>query len=86
LIGSLVTAMLASSLLAAAAEARGGGHMEGLGNSHIGIRSNAGPSGSPLHHRAMDQSWSGYTTHSDDHSCYYPEEAPKYPPWPPFCS
>jgi hypothetical protein len=82
----LAATILASSLLTVAAEARGGGYMAAAGNNYLGIRGNAGPSGWSLHHGAKGRSWSGGAIHSGDSNCYFPDEASKYPPWPPFCS
>ena len=73
--------LLASCLLAGAAEARGfaGDHMGGFGRSEIGSAERG------LHGHAMNNS-NGYSfRNSLGQSCYYPDEAPKAPPWPPFC-
>jgi Spy/CpxP family protein refolding chaperone len=69
----LAGTLLASSLLASAAEARGGGGGFG-GGVHMG--------GNGMHRVGK------FTpSHNDGYGerCYYPEEAPKAPPWPPFC-
>jgi len=79
----LATALLASSLLTGAAEARGGGgfgggHMGGIGAGDHGFHGHA------MHHLGIRRDsgvYDGYASH-----CYYPDEAPKLPPWPPYCS
>ena len=66
----LATATLVLGMLTAVAEAHGGGRMGGLGASHT-----------------LHQFGPGYRVHnSHGPNCYFPEEFPKYPPWPPFCS
>ncbi len=64
------TATLVLGMLTAVAEAHGGGPMGGLGASHT-----------------LHQLSTGYRVHNGhEPNCYVPEEFPKYPPWPPFCS
>jgi hypothetical protein len=67
----LATAMLALGMLTAVAEARGGDRMGGLGDGQIEFGGHPSLHGSGLHHHPH---------------CYVPDEFPKYPPWPPFCS
>ena len=84
----LATALLASTLLASAAEARGGGgggHMGGFGSGmHMG-----GGFGGGMGHfgggHAMHAFGPRYGGYGYAPSCYYPDEAPKAPPWPPYC-
>ena len=72
--------LLASCLLAGAAEARGfaGGNM-GVGRSEISS------AGRGLQDHAMNNLGGYHFRNSLGQSCYYPDEAPKAPPWPPFC-
>ena len=79
----LVGAVFASNLLTFAAEARGqvviNGDRFGSGSGYIGVRGDK--RGSSLRYRSP-------SPFGDSHRsarCYYPEEAPKVPPWPPFC-
>lgn len=84
----LATATLVLGMLTAVAEAHGGGSMGGLGTSQIGFGGHAGPYSLVLHHDTRRQlPPPGYSVHnSHEPNCYVPDEFPKYPPWPPFCS
>lgn len=94
----LATALLATSLLTVAADARGGGggHGGGFGGGHMGGFGGAahfggGHLGSPamggIHDHAMRRFGPRYGLYGGyGANCYYPAEAPKLPPWPPFCS
>ena len=84
----LAAAVLTSTLLASAAEARsgrggfggGGGHMGGLdGGVHMGGGFGGGM-GRVGDEHAMQRLSPGYAP-----GCYYPDEAPKASPWPPTC-
>lgn len=83
----LATAVLTATVLASAAEARGGGGGFG-GGSHMGsfgggVHMGGGFGGGVGHmggEHAMHRFTPGYAP-----DCYYPDEAPKMPPWPPFC-
>jgi hypothetical protein len=82
----LVGAVFASSLLTFAAEARchvvknGDRFVSGAGYSGVGGRSDK--RASSLRYRSTSQS--GYGHYNS--RCYFPEEWPKLPPWPPFCN
>ena len=100
----LATALLASSLLTAAAEARasgsaghmgsfagahlgdigGMGRIEGLGRVHVDGMA-GGDHGLGFHHAMHRGFRAGYGI-DDSSNCFYPDELPKYPPWPPYCS
>jgi hypothetical protein len=98
----LATALLATSLFTAAAEARGGGgggggghgggfgggHMGGFGGgAHIGGLGGTHMNGSGFHYQGMHRFGPRYGVYDGyGANCYYPSEAPKLPPWPPFCS
>jgi hypothetical protein len=79
----LAMAVLTSTLLASAAEARGfggGGNVEGfVGSVHLG-GGYGGGMGRVGGEHAMRRLTPGHAS-----NCYYPDEAPKAPPWPPFC-
>jgi hypothetical protein len=88
----MATALLASTLLASAAEARGGGggggHMGGFGGGvHMGGGFGGGMGhmggGMGFRDHAMHHFGPGYF--DDGLGCAYPDEAPKAPPWPPYC-
>jgi hypothetical protein len=74
----------------------GGAHIGGLGGGvhvgGIGGRTDFGAHGdhfgSGLHAHALHHRFGpGYGFYdSYDPNCYYPDEASKLPPWPPFCS
>ena len=72
----LATALLASGVLATAAEAGGDGYMGALVATFTCAADFGGAigyvDGRPGHN-------------SQDAHCWYPDEAPKLPPWPPFC-
>jgi hypothetical protein len=75
--------VLNSTLPANAAEARGfrgGSQMSSGGSVHMGGRF-GGRVGNMGGEHAMYRFMRGYAL-----SCYYPDEAPKAPPWPPFCN
>ena len=42
----------------------------------------AGPA---FRHQPGAQSWSRGASRGGGPNCYFPDEWPKYPPWPPFC-
>ena len=87
----LATAALTSTLPASAADARhgsrgfgGGGHMGSFGG---GVQMRRGFGGS--RGNGSENAVRGFGPRYDyghGPSCYYPREAPKAPPWPPFCS
>ena len=106
----MATALLASTLLASAAQARGGGfggggHMGGFGGGgHIGgfgggVHMGGGFEGGMGHIGGGETHFADHGMGFRDHamhrfvpgyydgtqSCYYPDEAPKVPPWPPYC-
>lgn len=84
----LATAVLASTLLASAAEARGGGGAGGMGGFGGGMHMSGG-FGDDIGHIGGEHAmrhFDGYASHYDyGPGCYYPDEAPKAPPWPPYC-
>jgi hypothetical protein len=82
----LVGAVFASNLLTFAAEARGqvvnNGDRLGSGGGYIGVGGRSDKRASSLFYRSMSRS--GYGHYHP--RCYFPEEWPKLPPWPPFCN
>jgi hypothetical protein len=99
------TALLASSLLTVAAEARAtgsAGHVGGFAGAHLGGISGFdrieglgrvhvedmadGDHGPGFAHHAMHRGFRAEHGIDDSSNCYYPDELPKYPPWPPYCS
>jgi hypothetical protein len=81
----LAGAVFASNLLSFAAEARDqvvNDGDRGSGGGYIGAGSLGDKRGSSLRYRSTSQS--GYR-HDKPH-CYFPQEWPKLPPWPPFCN
>jgi hypothetical protein len=62
------------------------GGLGGVGADHVRL----GDHGSGIHYHAMhrfDRFGPRYGIYdSYDPYCYYPDEAPKLPPWPPYCS
>jgi hypothetical protein len=82
----LVGAVFASNLLSFAAEARGqvvnDGDRFGSGGGYIGAGSRSDKRGSSLRYHSTSQS--GYRPNKP--RCYFPQEWPKLPPWPPFCN
>jgi hypothetical protein len=82
----LAAATLVLGVLTAAAEAHGSRRMEGL-RSQIRFGGHPSPYGSGLRRHIPHQLSPGYGAHNGyQPRCYFPEELPKYPPWPPFCS
>jgi hypothetical protein len=98
----LATALLASSLLTGAAEARGGGfgggHIARVGGvagvGHIGgfggpfrmggiAARDHGFHEHAMHHFGFRRGYGVYEGYAPD--CYYPDESPELPPWPPYC-
>jgi len=82
----LVGAVFASGLLTFAAQARGqvvsNGDRFGAGGRYISVGGRSDERVSSLRYRSRSQSGYGhYSPH-----CYFPEEWPKLPPWPPFCN
>ena len=81
----LVGAVFASSLLTFAAEAPGqvasDGDRFGAAGGYIGVGGRSDKRDSSPRYRSTSQS--GYRHYSSH--CYFPEEWPKLPPWPPFC-
>ena len=87
----LATAVLTSTLIASTADARrgsrgfgGGGHM-GSFSGGVQMRRGFGGSRGDGGENALRGSGPRYD-YGHGPSCYYPGEAPKAPPWPPFCS
>jgi hypothetical protein len=82
----LVGAAFASNLLTFAAEARGqvvnNGDRVGTGGGYIDVGDRSDKRGSSLRYRSASQS--GYGHYKP--RCYFPQEWPKRPPWPPFCN
>jgi hypothetical protein len=82
----LVGAVFASNLLTFAAEARSqvvnNGDRFGSGAGYIGVGGGSDKRASSLRYRSTSQS--GYGHYNS--RCYFPEEWPKLPPWPPFCN
>jgi hypothetical protein len=83
-------AMLAAATLVlgvlTAAEAHGSRCMGGL-RSQIRFEGNSSPYGSGLRRHIphpLSPGYGAYNSHQP--RCYVPDELPKYPPWPPFCS
>ncbi|SRR6266404_1250705 len=74
LITILTAATLVQGVLAAAAEANGSRRL----GSQIRFGSIPGPYGSGLRQHIRHGNGA--------HSCYFPDEWPKLPPWPPFCN
>jgi hypothetical protein len=72
-ISILVAAVLTSTLLVSAAEARSGGG--GVGSFGVGVHT--GDMGNIADEHAMHRRYAP--------GCNYPDEAPKAPPWPPYC-
>jgi hypothetical protein len=61
--------------------------IKGLGRVHVDGMA-GGDRGLGFAHHAMHRDFlAGYGV-GDSHApnCYYPDELPKYPPWPPYCS
>ncbi|MCK1480593.1 putative membrane protein [Bradyrhizobium sp. GM0.4] len=98
LMTALVTTLLATSLLAVTAEARGGGghmsgfgggHMGGFGGGHIGFGNHGGAYRSGLHHDAMHHFggvWPRYgTLLGDSLDCYDLYYGRRPYSWPPYC-
>jgi hypothetical protein len=81
-----VGAVFASNPLAFAAEARGqivnNGDRLRSGGGYIGVVDRGDKWGSSRRYRSTSQS--GYDHYKP--RCYFPEEWPKLPPWPPFCN
>jgi hypothetical protein len=85
----LVGAVFASNLLTFAAEARSqvvnNGDRFGSGAGYIGVGGRSDKRASSLRYlRYRSTSQSGYGHYNS--RCYFPEEWPKLPPWPPFCN
>ena len=82
----LVGAVFASNLLSFAVEARGqivnDGDRFGVGGGYTGAEGRSDKRGSSLRYRSTSRS--GYR--HDKPRCYFPQEWPKLPPWPPFCN
>ena len=82
----LVGAVFASNLLPFAAEARGqfvnNGDRFGAGGRYISAGGRSEKRESSLRYRSTSQPKYG---HYNPH-CYFPQEWPKLPPWPPFCN
>jgi hypothetical protein len=77
----LAAATFVLGVLTAAAEAHGSRRIGGL-RSQVRFGGHPSPYGSGLHQLSP-----GYgVNNSYQPRCYFPEELPKYPPWPPFCS
>ena len=85
----LMTMLAAATLVLGvltAAQAHGSRRMGGL-RSQIRFGGHPSPYGSGLHRHIPHQLSPGYgVRNSYKPSCYFPQELPKYPPWPPFCS
>ena len=75
----------------------GVGHMGGLGDAHLGRIEGIGgrvhidgvangDHGPGFAHHAMHRGFRAVYRIDDSANCYYPDELPKYPPWPPYCS
>jgi CubicO group peptidase (beta-lactamase class C family) len=82
----LMGAVFASNLLTFADEARGQvvniGDRFRSGGEYIGVGGRSDKRGSSLRYRSASQSAYGHYSPR----CYFPEEWPKLPPWPPFCN
>jgi hypothetical protein len=79
----LAAATLALGLLEATAEAHGSRRP----GSQIRLGGYPSPSGSGRHHHIRHQLSPGYGVQTSyQPNCYFPEELPKLPPWPPFCN
>jgi hypothetical protein len=82
----LAAATLVLGVLTAAAEAHGSRRMGGP-RGQIRFGGHPGPYASGLRRHTPDQLSRGYGFHNSYHpKCNFPQETPKYPPWPPFCS
>lgn len=78
----LAAATLVLGVPSAAAAAHGGRQL----GSRIRFGGQPGPYGSGLQHHIWQQLSPGYGGSSHRPSCYFPQELPKLPPWPPFCN
>jgi len=82
----LAAATFVIGVLTAGAEAHGSRRMGGL-PSQIRFAGHPSPYNSGLHRHIRHQVSPGYGVHINyKPSCHFPEELPKYPPWPPFCN